>query len=47
MYFLNHWNLNGGGALAALTLGMTVSQLWATGWPRIFAKRADPHYAHR
>ena len=47
MYFLNYWNLSGGGALAALTLGMTVSQMWASGWPARFAKRPDPNYAHR
>lgn len=46
MYFLNHWGLNGGGALASLVLGMTVSRLWALGKPAFLAKRADPHYAH-
>ena len=38
--------MNGGGALAALILGMVVSQLWARGQPALLAKRADPHYAH-
>ena len=47
MYFLNHFNMKGGGALAALILGMAVSQMWARGWPAPFAKRADVHYAHR
>ena len=47
MYFLNHFGMKGGGALAALILGMAVSQMWARGWPGPLAKRADPHYAHR
>ena len=47
MYFLNHFNMKGGGALAALILGMAVSQMWARGWPRPLAKRPDAHYAHR
>ena len=47
MYFLNHFNMKGGGALAALILGMAVSQMWARGWPAPSAKRPDMHYAHR
>ena len=45
MYFLKVWDLTGGGALASLIMGMTVSQLWSKGKPGILAKRADPHYA--
>ena len=46
MYFLNHWGLNGGGALASLIMGMAVSHLWTHGKPAMLAKRADPIYPH-
>lgn len=41
-YFFDQYDFESGGALAALTLGLTVKELWRRQWPRFLARQVWP-----
>lgn len=41
-YFFDQLHFESGGALAALTLGLTVKEMWRRQWPKLLARQVPP-----
>lgn len=41
-YFFDQYHFESGGALAALSLGLTVKELWRRKWPKYLASQVRP-----
>ena len=43
-FFFDKYNFTSGGAIAALTLGLVIKELWLRGWPAFGAMEGKPPF---